>query len=758
MIFKKKSITIKWFVLYLLLLMIPLVISVSVYLKIENVLRNEIINSNERLLSQLQSEFDDIFYTQKRVCSELAFDAALEDMTISTTNEIRLWENQNKVLNLIKSLSVSNGNIDDIYVYLFNPNIAITPTSVIDGQTLYHSQFDWGEDGFRKWTDFLKEKHSSEFIVLDSFPAFGYKEKVICFIQSIPIANIQQEPKGVIVVGVKLNSITDVIEEMHKTNEVCITIIDENGKTITSNSELDFSKIEISAGESINKESNVITCAASNINSWKYVVSVNENKYWEQIRYVRIIMLLYVLLTVIIGVFLSAVFVKRNYAPVQRLMNQLKTKQRELSFEEDEYSVILNEIIKTVEENDSLQLETKNQTEALKESFLRCLLTGDIRDELSVYEAVEKFKISFCSEKFMVIIFCIEDYDALFPDEKDITLQERRKMAHLIISNVMEELVNTNHKGVVFNNGKFPTAIISVNDLENAEKDITESMKNGINFIEENFDIVIGCAMSGVHEYFNRIPICYHEANDAVATMSISGNYGVIKYSEIKSVSAGDWHNQIEKEIYLLNFVKNGDSENAKKVIDDIIRESTEKTMMKTEYIRCLLFNLTGSIYNSAKEITEENEAFSNMQYSEKLLKSENLPQLQAVMNAFLDEICVFFKNAASKKVGIVPLVEQFVSENYYKQNFGVMEIGEYFNLTPSYVSKIFKKEKDELLADYIARVRVENAKRLIKEGDYTLDTVATKVGYLNAKALARVFKKIEGILPSQYKQMQNNK
>ena len=86
------------------------------------------------------------------------------------------------------------------------------------------------------------------------------------------------------------------------------------------------------------------------------------------------------------------------------------------------------------------------------------------------------------------------------------------------------------------------------------------------------------------------------------------------------------------------------------------------------------------------------------------------------------------------------------------------MEIGEHFGLTPSYISRLFKRETGELLTDYITRVRIDEAKRLIRETKDTFDHIAEQVGYLNAKILARTFKKTEGILPSQYRAMHNEK
>ena len=53
-----------------------------------------------------------------------------------------------------------------------------------------------------------------------------------------------------------------------------------------------------------------------------------------------------------------------------------------------------------------------------------------------------------------------------------------------------------------------------------------------------------------------------------------------------------------------------------------------------------------------------------------------------------------------------------------------------------------------------INRVRVEKAKTLMLTTEYSLEKIAQKVGFLDTRALGRVFKRIEGIVPSKYREI----
>ena len=192
-------------------------------------------------------------------------------------------------------------------------------------------------------------------------------------------------------------------------------------------------------------------------------------------------------------------------------------------------------------------------------------------------------------------------------------------------------------------------------------------------------------------------------------------------------------------------------------MIKDVIRQNGGTAHAHTELIRCIMYNLLAVMCRAAGEVGGQID-FSRDEYLNSLLHCESVERICEVMTDAVTSLCACVSEMASDDSGVEQKVKQLVRENFRKQGFGVMEIGEHFGLTPSYISRLFKRETGELLTDYITRVRIDEAKRLIRETKDTFDHIAEQVGYLNAKILARTFKKTEGILPSQYRAMHNEK
>ena len=76
--------------------------------------------------------------------------------------------------------------------------------------------------------------------------------------------------------------------------------------------------------------------------------------------------------------------------------------------------------------------------------------------------------------------------------------------------------------------------------------------------------------------------------------------------------------------------------------------------------------------------------------------------------------------------------------------------VADHFNLSSAYISSLVKDETGESFSIYCERLRIANACEMLREGKQ-IQAVAEAVGYASAHTFRRVFKKVVGILPSQY-------
>lgn len=93
-----------------------------------------------------------------------------------------------------------------------------------------------------------------------------------------------------------------------------------------------------------------------------------------------------------------------------------------------------------------------------------------------------------------------------------------------------------------------------------------------------------------------------------------------------------------------------------------------------------------------------------------------------------------------------------FIKENYYK-DLNLAVVSNHISLNYSYFSHMFKEYTGQNFVDYLKKIRIEEAKKLLKQPDYKVFEISEKVGYKNPKQFARVFREIEGISPTEYRE-----
>jgi two-component system, response regulator YesN len=100
----------------------------------------------------------------------------------------------------------------------------------------------------------------------------------------------------------------------------------------------------------------------------------------------------------------------------------------------------------------------------------------------------------------------------------------------------------------------------------------------------------------------------------------------------------------------------------------------------------------------------------------------------------------------------IYELVEQFLCDNY-KQDISLGEMANHFGFSIEYLGKIFKKYTKQTPSKYLAKLRINEAKRLLNsQPELEIQKIAEMVGYKDNFYFSRTFKSQVGVPPSDYR------
>ncbi|MFP5115767.1 response regulator transcription factor [Bacillaceae bacterium C204] len=166
-----------------------------------------------------------------------------------------------------------------------------------------------------------------------------------------------------------------------------------------------------------------------------------------------------------------------------------------------------------------------------------------------------------------------------------------------------------------------------------------------------------------------------------------------------------------------------------------------------------IIFNISILLSNMEYDVTElENAKYS---YFRSIDEARSASEAVELMNRFTEEAkkCIFAMKNQPEGVNMKKLM-QYISE-HYAEPLTLTEVAKHFHFNPSYLSSYFSTHNKESFIEYLNRIRIEEATKLLIQGTESISEISGLVGYSDHSYFCKVFKKIKGSSPSQYKRKQ---
>ena len=103
-----------------------------------------------------------------------------------------------------------------------------------------------------------------------------------------------------------------------------------------------------------------------------------------------------------------------------------------------------------------------------------------------------------------------------------------------------------------------------------------------------------------------------------------------------------------------------------------------------------------------------------------------------------------------NKSTDLLASITEYLSANTEKR-IEFKDVLKEFNLSPSVVKKIFREHMGCGVMDYFTRLKIDRAKELIREENYTFTEIAERLGFNNSQYFTTVFKRVSGMTPTEY-------
>ncbi len=219
----------------------------------------------------------------------------------------------------------------------------------------------------------------------------------------------------------------------------------------------------------------------------------------------------------------------------------------------------------------------------------------------------------------------------------------------------------------------------------------------------------------------------------------------------------GSYQYKANQEEAILNAVCLGDYVKLKERLGEMAAELFEHRKSLTEQDVKVIYE--GLLEYICREIIQEVPMVTEEFTTEKLQMLKNLKwmkNLSEVSRAVENQLCRWIDQLdglrGSGKRKIIQAVLDYV-ETFYNQKITLASAAEYIHFNPSYLSKLFCMEIGEPFTKYVMKIRIQKAKKILKNPLLKVYEVGEQVGYSDIKYFTKIFKEMEGMTPTEYRE-----
>ena len=132
--------------------------------------------------------------------------------------------------------------------------------------------------------------------------------------------------------------------------------------------------------------------------------------------------------------------------------------------------------------------------------------------------------------------------------------------------------------------------------------------------------------------------------------------------------------------------------------------------------------------------------------------KAETMEQLTALIPIMIRHYCLLVqKHSLERYSGPVRSCLNYI-DFHYMEPLNLESLATRFAVNKNYLSSRFHREVGVTLTDYINQVRVKRAEESLRKTGLSMQAVAEKCGFTDANYFARIFKKVNGLSPNEYR------
>ncbi len=394
-------------------------------------------------------------------------------------------------------------------------------------------------------------------------------------------------------------------------------------------------------------------------------------------------------------------------------------------------------------------------------------LVGGSMDMMEVYKRAEKLGLDIVAEAYNVLIFtmnCDED----FSGQRDEYSSWEAESLELL-----ENFFAGHSSAMLFRSNIFSYGVLLKGQRETIEEN-TRACVDEIRKILSRQDgrrewfLAVGQSV----ERLSQIQKSYHTASRAFSQRYLYDE-NILYYDEMETMEHPGGQAETEDNAYLqkvdvnaLNpailqkFLGNGLQEETENFVKDYFYAIGQEPMESLVFRNYVILNVRFSVISFIKGLGCDTNEMESADTEEVLAESgKNMESAIAYAKKMISQaIEIRDQNSGNKNRSILKTAVDFIDSHYMDEEISLNTVANVANVSSNHFSALFSQNMGQTFIEYLTSLRMNKAKELLRCTGMRSSEIAGEIGYKDAHYFSYLFKKTQGMTPSDYRKAREDK
>lgn len=396
--------------------------------------------------------------------------------------------------------------------------------------------------------------------------------------------------------------------------------------------------------------------------------------------------------------------------------------------------------------------------------FFEALVSGSM-DMMEIYRRSEKLGLDIVAEAYNVLIFtmnCEEDFSG---QREGYSEWEAESLE------LLEEFFSENTSAMLFCCNIFSYGVL----IKGQKETIEENTRSCVSEIQRIFDrkeqkrqwfVAAGEPV----ERLSQIQKSYYSASRAFSHRYLYDE-NILYYDEMasmekKNVTEDDSTYLQKVDVNALNpailqkFLSNGLLEETENFVKDYFYAIGQEPLESLVFRNYVTLNVRFSVMSFLKEIGCDTRTLEQEDTEDVLSESsKSLENAIAYAEKIISQaIALRDQNSGNKNRSILKTAVDFIDSHYTEEDMSLNKAANAANVSANHFSALFSQNMGQTFIEYLTNLRMNKAKEYLRCTSMRSSEIAGEIGYKDAHYFSYLFKKTQGMTPSDYRKAREDK